>query len=79
MSGNIAENWNYFRKSWNDYEIATGLREKDKKVYAATLEGIMSKDSYNIYKRLPMENEIKESFFFPIPAINKVMNQLMST
>ena len=56
-SGNAAENWSYFREQWNNYEIATGLREKDKKIRVATLRGIMGKDCYNIYKRLALEEE----------------------
>ena len=59
-SGNVAENWSYFREQWNDYEIATGRREKDEKIRVATLRGIMGKDCYNIYKRLPLKDESKE-------------------
>ena len=46
-SGNVAESCS-FREQWNDYEIATGLREKDEKIRVATLRGIMGKDCYNI-------------------------------
>ena len=59
-SGNVAENWSYFREQWNNYKIATGLREKDKKIGVATLRKIMGKDCYNIYKRLALEEEEKE-------------------
>ena len=59
-SGNVTENWSYFREQWNDYEIATGLREKDEKIRVATLREIMGKDCYNIYKRLALEEEEKE-------------------
>ena len=61
-SGNVAENWSYFREQWNDYEIATSLREKDEKIRVATLRGIMGKDCYNIYRRLALEAEEKERF-----------------
>ena len=37
-SGNVAENWSYFREQWNDYKIATGLREKDKKILCCNSE-----------------------------------------
>ena len=50
MSGNKAKNWSYFREQWNVFEIATSLREKDKKICVATLREIMGKDCYNIYK-----------------------------
>ena len=49
-SGNVAEKWSYFREQWNDYEIATGLREKDKKIRVTTLRGIMGKDSITFIK-----------------------------
>ena len=42
-SGNVAENWSYFKEQWNDYEIATGLREKEEKIHVSTLREIMSK------------------------------------
>ena len=58
-SGNVAENWSYFREQWN-YKSATGLREKDEKIRVATLRGIMGKDCYNIYKRLGLEEDEKE-------------------
>ena len=47
-SGNVAEN-NYFRKSWNDYKIATNLREKDEKIRVTTLREFTGKNCYNIY------------------------------
>ena len=70
-SGNVAENWSYFRDQWNDYEIATGLREKDEKIRVATLRGIMGKDCYNIYKRLALEEEEKERVTSIIDGLEK--------
>jgi len=31
-SGTVAENWNYFREQWKDYEVATGLKQKDENI-----------------------------------------------
>ena len=59
-SGNVAENWSYFREKWKDFDIATGLREKDEKIRVATLRGIMGKDCYSIYKRQILEEKEKE-------------------
>ena len=50
MSGNIADNWIYFREQWMDYEIATGLSNKDEKNCVATLGEIVGKECNNIYK-----------------------------
>ena len=70
-SGNVAENWSYLREQWNDYEIATGLREKDEKIRVATLRGIMGKDCYNIYKRLALEKEEKERVTSILDGLDK--------
>ena len=70
-SDNVAENWSYFREQWNDYEIATGLREKDEKVRVANLRGIMGKDCSNIYKRLALEEEEKQRFTSILDGLEK--------
>ena len=70
-SGNAAENWSFFREQWADYEIATGLSEKDEKIRVATLGGVMGKDCYNIYKRLPLDNENKEKIKSILDALEE--------
>jgi len=42
-SGTVAKNWNYFREQWKDYEVATGLKQKDENIQVATLRGVMGK------------------------------------
>ena len=42
-SGKAAENWSYFREQWADYEIATGLSEKDEKFVLQLLEELWAK------------------------------------
>ncbi len=39
--GNSVENWKYFKKSWNNYKLATGLDKKDKNVVLATLYTVL--------------------------------------
>ena len=56
----MVENWIYFTEQWSDYEIASELSGKDEKIRVATLRGIMVKDCYNVYKRLPLNEENKE-------------------
>ena len=77
-SGNVAKNWSYFREQWNDYKIATNLREKDKKIRVATLRGIMGKDCYNIYKRLALEKEEKERVTSILDSLEKYFKLVLN-
>ena len=37
MDGNISDNWKQFCRSWNNYDIASGLSSKEDKLRTATL------------------------------------------
>ena len=37
VKGHLPTNWQYFKDSWSNYEIATGLNDKEKAVRVATL------------------------------------------
>ena len=48
-----AANWERFHEAWKNYEIASGLNEKDKKIKLATFLTIIGEDGmmmYNNYK-----------------------------
>ena len=61
VEGDIAGNWQFFKDSWSNYAVATGLTEKDKKIQVATLLTVIGKECHLIYKNLPMdENERKD-------------------
>ena len=47
MSSNVAKNWNCFRELWINYEIATDLSDKDKKICVATFGKIIDNNCYN--------------------------------
>ena len=45
--------WNRFNQAWDNYVIATGLSEKDKKIQLATFLSVIGEDGilkYNIFK-----------------------------
>ena len=50
--GNSVENWKYFKKSWNNYKLATGLDKKDKNVVLATLYTVLGRETNQIAENL---------------------------
>lgn len=50
--GNLAENWKYFKKSWNNYKLATGLDKKANNVVLATLYTILGREANQIAENL---------------------------
>ena len=57
MKGDLVQNWEFFRASWENYEIATELDKKDAKIRVATLLAIIGKETLKIYQHLPMTKE----------------------
>ena len=52
VKGDLLSNWAFFKYEWEDYEVATGLREKSKNVRVATLRSVMGRDCFRILKNL---------------------------
>lgn len=50
LTGDLANNWDEFRSEFEDYMLATGLKEKEKDVQAATLRRVMGSECRHIYK-----------------------------
>lgn len=50
LSGDVANNWDNFKTEFEDYSLASGLAEKDKKVQAATLRRVMGSQCRHVYK-----------------------------
>ncbi len=46
----LLENRKFFRSSYDDYEVATGLDTKPDKIRVATLRTVMGKDCLSIFK-----------------------------
>ena len=43
VKGDLLSNWIFFKDQWEDYKVATGLREKSKNVRVATLRSVMGR------------------------------------
>ena len=52
--GDKVANWEFFRQQWEDYEIATGLDQRDQKVRLATLRSVMGKDCLQVSNNLSL-------------------------
>jgi hypothetical protein len=50
----IASNWRMFRKEWEDYEVASELKDRDEKIRVATLRIIMGRDCAAILDNLDL-------------------------
>ena len=54
MKGDLVNNWQYFKSSWSNYEIATELYKKEKNIRVATLLSVMGKECFQVYENLPL-------------------------
>ena len=43
VKGDLLSNWTFFKDQWEDYKVATGLREKSKNVRVATLRSVVGR------------------------------------
>ena len=50
--GNLADNWKYFKKSWNNYKLATKLDKRDKSVVLAILYIVLGRETNQIAENL---------------------------
>ena len=52
-SGDLARNFEFLKQQWNDYELATGFREKDEAIRLATLRLVMGRLQIFLNLNLP--------------------------
>ncbi|CAG2232156.1 unnamed protein product [Mytilus edulis] len=57
LDGNISTNWKKFKRTWDNYEIASGLSTKDAKLRTATLLTCIGPEAMDIFDGLAFENE----------------------
>ena len=57
VKGDLLSNWTFVKDQWEDYEVATGLREKSKNVRVATLRSVMDRDCLRILKNLEITDD----------------------
>ena len=49
LDGNIATNWKRFKRSWTNYEIASGLISKDKRLRTATFLTCIGSEAMDVF------------------------------
>jgi hypothetical protein len=54
--GNLSDNWKKFHRVWENYEIATGLADKDDKLRIATLLTCLGSDAIELFDTFTFEN-----------------------
>jgi hypothetical protein len=57
LDGNIATNWKKFKRTWDNYEIASGLSGKDTKLRTATLLTCVGAEAMDIFDGFAFDNE----------------------
>ena len=64
LSGNVAANWKKFRRTWDNYEIASRLNQQSTEQRAATLLTCIGPEALDLVDGLPFEND-GQIIFFP--------------
>lgn len=57
MEGNVAINWKKFKRTWVNYEIASGLVKKEKELRTATFLTCIGADAADVYEGFAFEEE----------------------
>lgn len=68
-SGNVSANWKKFRQKYTNYEIATGVSEKESSTRVATLLTVIGNDAMDVYNTLLWDAEGDDK------KINKVLTK----
>lgn len=70
MKGDLANNWKHFKSVWKNYEVATGLHEKDDNLRCVTFLTCMGSDALRVFDGLKFQNaEDKEKIDAVINAM----------
>ena len=54
MKEDLANDWEFFKESWTNYEIATELDTKNENIRVATLLVTIGKEALQIYCHIPI-------------------------
>lgn len=54
IRGNLATNWRHFKQVWENYEIATGLKDKNNELRVATLLTCLGAEALSVYDGLKL-------------------------
>ncbi|XP_068747958.1 uncharacterized protein [Montipora capricornis] len=55
--GNTSENWKKFKQKYTNYEIATGINEKESAIRVATLLTVIGNDAYDVFNMITWDAE----------------------
>ncbi|XP_068681210.1 uncharacterized protein [Montipora foliosa] len=55
--GNTSENWKKFKQKFTNYEIATGINEKESAIRVATLLTVIGNDAYDVFNMITWDAE----------------------
>ena len=69
MKGNLADNWKFLKKSWNNFKVTTGLDKKEKNVVLATLYTVLGKEANQIAENLDVTDPTEPESY---RSINKL-------
>ena len=71
LSGDVYQNFKFFRMQWEDYEVATQLTEKPDSVRMATLRSVMGQNCLQIYQHLHISDADKNKVKPSLDALEK--------
>lgn len=57
MKGNVATNWKKFKRVWENYEIAAGLKTKENGIRTATFLTCIGAEALEMYDGLKFDND----------------------
>jgi transposase InsO family protein len=79
MKGHLPTNWQFFRDSWENYEIATELNLKTDAVRVATLLSIIGKECFLIFKNLPLSEDDRKKLDKVLEGLTKYFEPQRNT
>ena len=57
MKGNVATNWKKFKRVWENYEIASGLKTKENEIRTASFLTYIGAEALEMYDGLKFDND----------------------
>ena len=69
VSGDRANNWEFFRQQWEDYELATGLDKRPEAIRLATFRSLMGKECLEVFLNLKLTPEERRSMSACLTAL----------
>ena len=69
--GDLTSNWEFFKQRWDDYEIATGLRNQESQVRLVTLRSIKGRECLQILKNPGLSGEQSSSVADVLSALER--------